>query len=687
MRKKIIACIIATAMLFSIMLTGCANTPHAEMPSNPVEPSPSLVPNQTEPAETPAATDGEASATETPGIEPTVTPSAEPTDEPTSDPADSPAPEPSSEPAPEPSAQPTEQPVESEPVEETDEFGLTEQQRNSYSMLYFLAITAEEIRISKDNSLVLDDIYTSLFNDINPGAIDETTQTHLENLRNVIEDYIDISTKRERLQFLYNQEKAASIRSAVPDPLAILSLTNSLDWKKMAASVVYTVVDSYNNYKDASEAADLEFLMNGWELDDEATEAMRKNRRRAFNYMVDIVQEYGLDGKLTLSETAIETFAEICEISSVQEKIRRLESEEGTYQLLGNYWLELADCYFETEQYRKCLDCVETYNKLSTSIYRKDYNYVQILPKAIVAAQKTSWGSTYVTKVEAFAKAIIENTEKSDESWSVRYFAAQAYLDLYSRTDDRSYLKEAYNIAYDNMTLLLDGQRNLNATYLAEVKELTVEEPDYRYLTDAQKEEREKEYKEEQKRLKAYNKELKTARETELPPLYEPLILNCDLLFALAEEIGIKSSEKAKIEAILQTDSNGIFLSDAVNNRYSFDVGNDKFSIQLDQKQLVIPVNLLSAGAEIVVTVTDGGKTTTFDDYTVKKVEREGATVDTFFAYFTSEEMKDYKWSSTAKIKVEIFNGESYEATIFNFKVVEYKDNWMIGDKVVFQQT
>ena len=125
------------------------------------------------------------------------------------------------------------------PDEVTDEYGLTEQQRNSFSMLYYLAITAEKIRISKDNRLLLDDIYTSLLNDINPGAIDETTQEHLKNLRDIIKGYINISVKRERLQYIYNQDKAATIRSAVPNPLAILSMTNSFNWKKLATSVAY----------------------------------------------------------------------------------------------------------------------------------------------------------------------------------------------------------------------------------------------------------------------------------------------------------------------------------------------------------------------------------------------------------------------------------------------------------------
>lgn len=598
---------------------------------------------------------------------------------------------PSSETEPEENTSPTEVPTEpamppviTPPKEKNNELGLTEQQRNSFSMLYYLAITAEEIRISKDNRLLLDDIYTSLLNDINPGAIDETTQDHLKNLRDIIKSYINISVKRDRLQYIYNQDKAAAIRSAVPNPLAILSMTNSFNWKKLAVSVVYTVVDSYNNYKDANKAVDQEFLLSGWELDDEETATIQKNRERAFDYMVDIVQEYNLDGKLTLNEKAIETFAEICAIESVQQKIRRLESEEKTYKLLGNYWIELADCYYETSQYRKCLDCVDKYNELATGIYRKDYNYVKILPKAIIAAQETYYGDAYVSNIEAFADSIIENTTM--EEWSIRYFAAQVYLDLYARTDDREYLEAAYNIAYDNVTILLDEQITLNTTYLETVKEMEIEEPDYRFLTAEEKKEAEQEYKDEQKRLKAYNKALKKNRETELPPLYEPLVLNCDLLFALANEMHISYSEKAEIEAILQTEKNGVFLVKPINDRYSFSTSTNDYSIDFSKDKIVIPVELLYAEAKIVVTVTDNDKTVTFDDCVVSNVERKEDTIDSFYAHVSSKQMKDYGWTADSKVTVKIINGDEDNPIIFRFKVVEYKDNWLIADKVVFEE-
>ena len=561
---------------------------------------------------------------------------------------------------------------------------LSNEQLNSFSMMYYLAITAEKIRTSKDNRLLLDDIYTSLLNDINPGAVDEITQDHLKNLRDIIKAYRGITVKRERLQYIYNQEKAAAIRSAVPNPLAILSVTNAFDWKKLAVTVVYTAVDSYNSYKSASENADKAFLMSGWELDDEETATVQKNRDRAFDYMTDMVQEYHLEGRLTLNEKSIEKFAEICAIESAPEKIRRLESEEGTYKLLGNYWLELADCYFETDKYEKCLDCVNKYNELATGIYRKDYDYVQILPKAIVAAQSVYTGEQYISSIKEFADAIIENT--STEDWSLRYFVAQVYLDLYARTKDQSYLDSAYKIAYDNVTILLKGQRSLNETYLKDVQEVKVEEPDYKYMDEKEKKEKKKEYEEERDRAKKYNKSLKEERVTELPALYEPLVVNCELLFALADELGISDTEKSDIEAILKTDTNGTFLTKPINDAYSFNGSGNKYSINFEKDEINIPADLLTAESKVTVSVTDNNKTETFVDCEVKKVVRKGSSIDTFTANYSSKQLKKYKWTPDSKVSVEIKYGDANDRTItFNFRVAEYEKH-IPGDKVVFEE-
>lgn len=571
--------------------------------------------------------------------------------------------------------------AEEEARKKAEEEARIEKERNSFSMMYHLAITAEEIRISKDNRVVLEEIYTSLLNDINPGAVDETTQEHLQNLRDIIKSYLNISTKRERLQFIYNQQKASAIRSAIPNPIAILSVNNAMDWKRLAVSVAYTAADSYSNYKNAGENADTAFIMSGWELDDEEIATIQKNRDRAFDYMVDMVRANNLDGLKTLNEKAIENFAEISSIENPSEKIKRLVAEESTYNLLGNYWLELADSYFETSQYTKCLECVDKYNELSTKIYRQDYNYLEILPKAIVAAQNEYTGKEYISKASEFADSIISNSTTDD--WSNRYFASQVYLDLYSKTNDKTYLKRAYKIVSENVAVLLNEQRELNEAYINPVAELTVEEPDYRYMSDNEKKEKKKEYNEEKKRVKEYNRALKEKRKTELPSLYQPLVVNCELMFALADKMELSQSEKNEIEDILATATNGTFIVKPINDMYSFGNKDNTYSFEFTKDEMIIPVNLLTSEAKITVTVDENGTKNTYD-CSVVKVERKGDTIDTYYAHVSNKELKKYKWSVDSKVTVDITYGDAYDKSICVHFYVSKFEKQLFGNKVVF---
>ena len=359
-----------------------------------------------------------------------------------------------------------------------------------------------------------------------------------------------------------------------------------------------------------------------------------------------------------------------------------LKAEESTYSLLGNYWLELADAYFETSQYSKCLECVEEYEKLSTGIFRKDFNYLHILPKAIVAAQETYSGSQYNTRVKELVDAIEANTTKDD--WATRYFAAQVYLDLYSRTNNKEYLKTAYNIASENVAVLLKDQRTLNTTYLDDVVEQTAEEPDYRYMNEKEKEKAEAEYKAEKKRVKEYNKSIKSKRETELPSLYEPLVINCELLFSLADKLNLDASEKAEINAILKTDSNGIFLVKPINDIYSFDQTGNKYAIELSKDELIIPADLLTADSQIEIIVSENGSSQTFNDCVVSEVKRKGSNISDFKAYISSKKYKKYDWTADSKVEIKITYNDVYDKTVsYHYYVSTFEDHWY-GDKVVF---
>ena len=554
----------------------------------------------------------------------------------------------------------------------SDEEILLAEQMNSYSMMYYLAITAEKIRISKDNRLMLEDIYNSLLNDVNPSAIDEETQNHINQLLKTIEDFNTLADKRDRLEYIHNQQKALAMQEAtanLDEDFSVTDLLDLIDWKGLATDATGTIVESISTYQETQESLELDYLFSGWDLDDQEKEIILQNRKDAYNYMITMVRTYDLDGKLTLNEEAFEDFAAICATENTSEKIRKLESEEGRYKLLGDYWLELADSYFELDQYAKCLNCVENYKKLSTGIYRQDYNLAQILPKASVSARSLYSGSEYVGIAEEYAGEILSNTDKKD--WSDRYFVAEVYVDLYKQTGNKKYLDDAYDITFDNVTFLMDEQREYNETYIKDIQEITLEEPDYEELKESIKDIRKKEFKLEKKRVKTYVKFLKSLRKTELPSLSEPLILNCELLQGLAEELNLDQKEKDNVASVI---SDGIPTL-PVRDRYSFKDEAEYEGIVVKDNTIEIPVELLSSGSVITVTLSEpDGDDTEISDIKVKNVRRKGDKIEEFKAIVSSSTYTKYKWTDKTKITINITYGDAYGQSIESkFKVTNYK--------------
>lgn len=114
---------------------------------------------------------------------------------------------------------------------------------------------------------------------------------------------------------------------------------------------------------------------------------------------------------------------------------------------------------------------------------------------------------TYVEVAKDYADQILINTDIKKD-WALRYFAAQTYIDLCARTQDKSYLQKAYSIALESSNELKAEQERLNSEYLAE---LQLEEIP-KGTSDVKK-----------KEIEAYNKQKQIERGIELPPVYEPL--------------------------------------------------------------------------------------------------------------------------------------------------------------------
>ena len=397
---------------------------------------------------------------------------------------------------------------------------LSSTQRNSINMLNWLAFLTQEINAENNNRLFIEDVYSLIVNETYPNAVDAHTQDRLKGIRQALVRYRMVDVKRERIEFLFEQNKAQAIKAAIPNPLTLMNVVQSESLTKLAVSVVYMAINSISSYQSATTQAELQYLQDGWELDDEASEVFYNLRSDAFDYMIDIVREYDLPGYLALNEKAIEEFVSWKGKDDVNRRILFLENNVETYQAFGSYWLLLAESYYSIGNYAQCLDAIHSYETLSTRIFRKDYEYAKILPLAVIASEHVLTENEFVAIAEQYAKKILDNIDTED--WDLRYFATQIYVNLYAKTQNTTYLWDAYSVVLSNVNYLVDEQLTMNTTYTAKVQEEAIPAGTT---------------KDKETQIKKYNQLVKEKRKTELPPVSEPLMLNCDLLFSIATQL------------------------------------------------------------------------------------------------------------------------------------------------------
>lgn len=550
---------------------------------------------------------------------------------------------------------------------------LTAAQRNAIAMLNYITVLSQEINASKNSRMYLEEAYSALINNTYPNAVDSRTLSQLTGLLDTMENYRMIAVKRDRLQYIYEQSQAQAIRSAIPNPIGLIGAVGSFSPAKLVSSVVYMAVDSATSYKAYTSEAEQKYLQDGWALDDEEAKVLHESRKGTFSYMVRMVNDYGLPGDLTLTE---DTVAEYVKYQSVDltRRIQFLESNKSTYQSYGGYWLALAECYYKNGDYQKCLDAVTTYESLGTRIFRRDYDLARVLPLAIASAKEVQSMDVYAPYASSRVKTIINNTDHDD--WALRYFAAQTLVDLYAETHNASYLQDAYKIVVDNVNYLVSEQHALNESYLAKIKSKKEYKKDQEYK-DADKSEK--------KQIEAYYEMLEDTRKTELPPVYEPLKLNCDLLFAIADEISISATEKTKMDRILHPNGDRLFLTEAVDDQYWFNnsvepIDAESMEIAFGGTVIIMPARYITSDASIVVSVVEPGKTTpvVISDWTIDKVDRatEG-DISTFEAAFSSKTAKKYSWVPNSTVTVQISPTSASDVSFeIEFKTEGTKNAW-----------
>ena len=535
---------------------------------------------------------------------------------------------------------------------------LTAEQQNAIAMLNYMTFLTTETNAAKNSRLFMEQAYSSLINNTYPNAVDSMTLSQMTGLLDTMERYRMVNVKRERLQYIYEQNQAQAIRAAVPNPMGLLSSVHSLTPARLVASVVYMAVDSYTSYTAYTAEAELQYLKDGWALEDEEAATLHESRKGAFSYMIKMVNDYGLPGELSLTEETVSELVKWKNNDNVVARIQFLESNQKIYQSYDGYWLILADAYYNNGEFKNCMDAVTTYEEMETRLFRWDYEYAKILPLAIASAEQVLSEGEYVSYASRQADAIVENTQNKD--WALRYFAAQTYVSIYGKTQNGAYLQKAYDIILDNVNYLVEEQKTLNATFLAAVKETTIQKG----ATKSEKEQ-----------INNYNKMLKENRKTEFAPVSEPLRLHCDLLFGIAKELNMTEANKAQVDAILHPNGARLFLNEGIDDLYWFNTDNkaqtEPANIEFGGTSMVLPVRVLAQNAVITVSVQekDSDEPVIISDWKLDKIQRgtEG-DITSYAAIYTSDDAKDHVWGVESTIIITVVGNPDIEEDPITFE-------------------
>lgn len=571
------------------------------------------------------------------------------------------------------------------PAKEEDK--LTDIQKKSLAMLNYLTYVTQELIDSNDNKLFLESTYINLFDNTFPEAVDVNTQEQLNNLTNNLHGFKMLKVNRDRVLYIYEKNRAQILESATPSPKDLIAAVSLGELKGMdkeelvstalttAVSVVNMTVGTRNNSLGNMEDVEFQYLQDTWELDDEAEEILHNSRQSIFNYMLDMEREYDLPSGYILSAEVVADFISWKNSDNVISRIQFLESHQDDYMLFGEYWLVLAQSYYDNQQYQECIDAVLEYEKVYTKIFNKDYGYAKTLTMAVVSARSVYKEKKYIQMAEKYLPLILENSDDAD--WAVRYFVSQTYIDLYQKTKNTKHMEKAYAVMLDLVNTLVAEQRAFNDIYLADV----VKEDTPKDATNTRKTE-----------IKQYNEMLETARKTELPPISEHLRICTEMLLTLAKELNKPTEEIQKIENILHSNGEDLFFNLIVdgNSRFtpdSTDPALEDLTVKYSKGSVSIPVVLVTKNSVVKVSAIGKNKTTVFEDWTLNKVDRKGTTVEEFLAVYKSKKAGNFEYKNAMTILVEIYAGPEAATPDYTFEfTAKVDENWLLGDDVSFKR-
>ena len=342
------------------------------------------------------------------------------------------------------------------------------------NILNYLTVKTYELSERKEDYLELENIQNLIYNGVNINVLQDD-DTH----NFVVNDFLPTITKfkldskaRVRVLEKYNEEKAKSITKGV---LATSQAMTSIDTSNVAGAIVggtgaaatgvSTTILALQNAE--SENNDLNF-----ELDKNAINNIDNLKTKLLDYMIKLSKNSGIDDSDILREDDIKEFYKAKINTNIYNKIDKLNDTKKKLKNYGPYWLELSKAHYQkaikddsAEEYKKCIEAFEEYEKIGTKIYRngKDLEKYEFIPAYLESIEKVK-PNEYISVATKYANMLDNDLSINQDDWDIKYYLVALYEKLYTKSYTPSYLNKAYEIirklTVEVSTILKDNNEN-----------------------------------------------------------------------------------------------------------------------------------------------------------------------------------------------------------------------------------
>ena len=303
--------------------------------------------------------------------------------------------------------------------------------------------TIRVLEADENNRVVIEELH---FQDLLP-TMNQYSRDYYAEFNAQLSALRLVEVQRDRLQYLYEKKQESIIKSLMPNPLAIATVTFST--RNLLSSIIAvagTALSSINSYASQADVIELEYIQQNWELDDQETLALDALSTNLYLYKCDIGSSLGIERNQALSSDDLRSFVRACNESSPSVRYSRLSRMESRLNSLPDYWREMATAAYELKHYDECLSYLSRYEEHYVPVFFHDNNHASAMMIKAYCILENDTTTDRLANLVTVAEEILENIQ--DEDWTRYMFCAGLFEELYSETGDLTYARKAYDCYY-----------------------------------------------------------------------------------------------------------------------------------------------------------------------------------------------------------------------------------------------